>query len=717
MKNLILLTVLFYSLTLVVFSQEDYKEARLLDMYENYTELPREVAFLHLNKSVYVKGELLAFQAYILDKNTRVLSAETTNLYVTISDTLGQELKQKLFRVHQGSSHGSFEIDSIFTGGQYVIKAYTNWMRNFKEQNFYIQNFKVLDPDDDPSITRVSDSVNIDAQFLPEGGQLIANIKNTMGVSLKDAKGYGIPGIKGVVVDEDNQLITSFKTNDLGFSKFYLIPEVTKAYFAELTVNGKKQKIPIDKPVQKGIAVELQDLKNKVALAFRTNTETILDRKRGYQLAIHNGFNFKITEVAFPKNEMENLKVIPYKDLDPGLNIFTLLDRYNEPILERLFFKYEGSSRIKTKNYLVEKAGDSLVVSLNYQGIDTSLLHALSISVLPENTQSYTAHHNLMSYTSLQPYVRGYIENARYYFEDPSPEKRYDLDLLLLNQGWSSYNWRTIYNDPPDYIHDFENGIGFTANLRGKSGAQLLRYPSQGGATEIINLTAGETAFQRNAIFPQDGDKIRIGEILPDGKVIKPGLNVLFNPSSVPPLNVSMAALMIKEDNYTLTTPNIPDAYFEKVERLDEVILTEKKAYTRVERLRNATSGKVEVFDQDTRIKYRYFSNYISQRGYIVDEGYYEQMSVGGLGSGLFRIVNRIQSTLSRGGAGNISTEQFANNDEASLPSGTRDQITSGMVPAIYLNDILLSDFSVLYRFEMSQVDYIEVDRYGLGGG
>jgi len=716
-KKFKLISILVSLLTLVAFSQENYKEAQLVDMYESYTELPRELAFVHLNKSVYIKGELLAFQAFILDKNTKELSQETANLYVTISDTLGRQLKKKLFRVNQGSSQGSFEIDSLFSSGQYIIRAYTNWMRNFKEQNFYIQNFKVLDPADNGSTTTTFDGEVIEAQFLPEGGNLVANIKNTVGVTLKDARGFGLSAVTGNVVDEKNKLITTFKTNELGFSKFYLSPETSKSYFAVLTVNGNKQQFPLEHVENEGIVVELQDLRTKVALAFRTNIHTSIDRKKGYQLAIHNGTNLKITDVSFSKNTMEVLKVIPYSDLDPGLNIFTLLDRYNEPILERLYFKHEGIKQLKIQKQRVKRIGDSLIVSLNYPHIDTTQLNTVSISVLPKNTQSYSAHHNLRSYISLQPYVRGYIENARYYFEDHSTKKSYDLDLLLITQGWSSYNWKTIYNDPPDYNYDFENGIGFTANLRGKSGAQLLRYPNQGGATEIITLSGEETAFQRNSIFPIEGDKIRIGEILPDGKVIKPSLNVLFNPSSIPALNVNMASLIIKEDHFLLNSPSTPDALFDKVEKLDEVILTEKKAYTRIEKLRNATSGKVEIFDEDTRMKYRYFANYISQRGYIVDEGFYEQIDVGGLGSGIFRIVNRIQSTLTRGGAGNISTDQYANNDEASLPSGTRDQITSGMVPTIYLNDILLSDFSVLYRFEMSQVDYIEVDRYGLGGG
>ena len=719
MKNTVFITSIFCLLFYPLKAQENYKEANLLNLYNQYTELPREVAFLHLNKTTYIKGELLGFKAYVLDKNTKEASTETANLYVTISDTLGRPVKKQLFRVNQGTSQGNFEIDSLFSGGQYTIKAYTNWMRNFKEPNFFIQNFKVLDPAESPSVENTDSADTIEAHFLPEGGHLVQGIKNIVGVALKDSHGFGLSAVKGAVVDKAQNTITTFKTNDLGFAKFYLSPKPGENYTALLSTNGNSKTFPIESAEDKGITIELKDLKDKVALAFRTNSATSIDRRKGYQLAIHNGANLKIADVKFPKNQVEVLKVIPYADLDTGLTIFTLLDHFNEPILERLFYKHEGQGPLKSENKFYRNQGDSLLINIGYKNIDATKLNSFSISVLPKNTQSYTADHNMFSYTTLQPYVRGYVEKAWYYFEDSSARRRYDLDLLLLNQGWSSYNWQTIFNDPPDYNYDFEKGISFTANLRDKSGGQLLRYPSQGGITEVINLSAEETSFQRSALFPVEGDKVRLGEILPDGKVTKPKLVVLFDPSSIPPLNIAINALNTKTENKFLTSEGFPDEAFGNVERLDEVILTEKKEYTRLEKLKHATSGNVEIFEEKTRIKYRYFSNYISQRGYIVDEGYYEQIgsdNPGLLTTGIFRIVNRIQSTLSRGGAGNIPSELFADHDDAA-PPGTRDQITSGMIPSIYLNGILLSDLSVLYRFDMSQVDYIEVDRYGLGGG
>ena len=46
--------------------------------FNEYVNLPREVAFAHLNKSLYLKGETIGFSVYVLDKNTKKQSKKRT---------------------------------------------------------------------------------------------------------------------------------------------------------------------------------------------------------------------------------------------------------------------------------------------------------------------------------------------------------------------------------------------------------------------------------------------------------------------------------------------------------------------------------------------------------------------------------------------------------------------------------------------------------------
>ena len=99
--------------------------------------LPREVVFVHLNKSVYIKGEAVGFKAYVLDKDTKKRSLETKNLYCTILDEDENIVKQQMIRIQEGVGNGIIELDSLFTSGNYLFKAYTNWMRNFSEAQLF----------------------------------------------------------------------------------------------------------------------------------------------------------------------------------------------------------------------------------------------------------------------------------------------------------------------------------------------------------------------------------------------------------------------------------------------------------------------------------------------------------------------------------------------------------------------------------------------------
>ncbi|WP_299520604.1 hypothetical protein, partial [Winogradskyella sp.] len=65
---------LFFLLANVSVTKSHAQSEPVVDAYEDYTEAPREIAYVHLNKSTYIKGEMMGFTAYLLDKATKSLS-------------------------------------------------------------------------------------------------------------------------------------------------------------------------------------------------------------------------------------------------------------------------------------------------------------------------------------------------------------------------------------------------------------------------------------------------------------------------------------------------------------------------------------------------------------------------------------------------------------------------------------------------------------------
>ncbi|QBA63158.1 hypothetical protein [Muriicola soli] len=415
----------------------------LLPAFEMYSELPREVVFVHLNKSVYIKGEGIGFKAYVLEKGSKKRSLETKNLYCVIQDSLGRDVKKQLIRIENGVGSGLIRLDSTFTTGSYRFKAYTNWMRNFSEPNYFEQNLTIIDPDKTEEIVAEEKELQIDAQFLPESGHALVGVNAIYGVVIKDEKGFGFPFLEGKVEDTAGKVVAIFKLNSFGIGRFALIPKQGTNYFATFRINNQDFKIPVDYIEKQGVSCTVQDLRDKLGLIINARLNEERQKNQRFLLSIHNGDSIKAVDISFAEQQ-QVIKVFPKKDLYPGINVFTLFNQAGTPVFERLYFNHEGIVTHEITRPEHSFDNDSIQVSFSVKGIDPKYWNSLSVSVLPEKTEAYKGHHNLPSYTLLTPYLRGPVENAAYYFTDQTPRKAYELDNLLLTQGWSSYQWNTI---------------------------------------------------------------------------------------------------------------------------------------------------------------------------------------------------------------------------------------------------------------------------------
>jgi len=669
------LTFFFFLIVISSFSQSTSSD-NLEKTFIEYTQLPRELVYTHLNKSVYIKGETLAFSAYVFDKTDKRLSKLTTNLYCSISDEEGKTIKSELVLVNEGVANGSFSVDSLFSSGNYVFKAYTNWMKNFDEQNFYMQNIKVIDPEIESNVIPKVISSKLDAQFLPEGGHLLANTENTVGVVIKDELGFGIPNLECQLISGNDEII-NFKTNQFGIGKFMFIPVDGKNYRVSVNFEGTKQIFNIDSAELSGVTFSLGDLHDKVVLRIATNKSTLsIIQNKPYKLTIHNGFEFKTTFFEF-NDDLNVTKYIDYDDLFTGINIFTVFNENNIPILERMFFKYDGINFIHTNEATYKKSADSIEISVPFKDVNLSLPNHFSISVLPAGTKSYNHHHNIISSTYLQPYVKGFIENATYYFTDINRRKQYELDNLLLTQGWSSYDWNKIFYYPPNTSFEFETGISFKAIDNFSKTMKFVIYPSAYNDLEIFEISNENNTFERKGLFPFDGEKIRLSEINKKDIVNKARLYLQFYPSKIPDI-----------DNYTKTLPLKEMVFYDlsssqyllanswtEYEQLEEVLIEVNKTQEKFEKLQRSIYGNVDIFD-DTKRKIHFdLASYLRTKGYSVSQ------------------FNNEFTITRRGGA-------FRNRS-----------------PIVYIDNRLILDTSELNMYNMDMVDYVIIDDTGFGEG
>src|SRR5690606_628765 len=110
----------------------------LLERLQGYAKAyPEEKVYLHLDKPYYTVGDDIWFKGYVTIGAYNNLSGLSKILYVDLigpEDNIVQSIRLPLIA---GVTMGDFQLADSLAEGNYRIRAYTNWMRNFDHDIFY----------------------------------------------------------------------------------------------------------------------------------------------------------------------------------------------------------------------------------------------------------------------------------------------------------------------------------------------------------------------------------------------------------------------------------------------------------------------------------------------------------------------------------------------------------------------------------------------------
>ena len=106
------------------------------------SRLPQEKPYLHFDKPYYAFGDTMWFKAYLLQPTS--YSTRSGILYADIANDSGKLISQYRLIISNGLCPGNIPLDTtIFTEGNYTLRAYTSWMRNFPEEQYWYSHFYI----------------------------------------------------------------------------------------------------------------------------------------------------------------------------------------------------------------------------------------------------------------------------------------------------------------------------------------------------------------------------------------------------------------------------------------------------------------------------------------------------------------------------------------------------------------------------------------------
>jgi hypothetical protein len=446
-----------------------------IDNYKkNNIEIPFEKVYLHLDRFYYSAGEDVWIKAYLVDAVTNKLSYNSTNLNIEFISSGSKIIKRLLLRIDNGVGAGDFHLGDSIPSGNYLIRAYTNWMQNFGDVFFFEKEIVVENQKEVKSLNQSDyeeSNANVDVQFFPESGPLIENVYTLLGFKAVNSSGYGC-SVTGWVFSSLGDTIASFASTHLGMGSFLFLPKKGVKYFASgYAGNGNPFRVELPNASETGYSIKVSDInKDYFRVTIKTNQETLDKFPLKDMLIVGSSHNSLCITAKVKVKAINNPIILPKMEFPEGIALITLIDSTGKTYCERMNYVYSK------QNYSISIIPDHKVyaprqkVTLQIAVKDTSnnpVSANLSVSVVDGNQiAGFEKKSDVSSYLLLESELKGYVEQPFYYFDTTNNGRYQALDNLLLTQGWRNFVWNNLSDKAIKYDYAAEEGITVSGRLR-----------------------------------------------------------------------------------------------------------------------------------------------------------------------------------------------------------------------------------------------------------
>lgn len=380
-----------------------------------------------------------------------------------------------------------------------------------------------------------------DVQFFPEGGNMLSGVPAKIAFKAIGTDGLSVD-VKGEVVDNNGRRVAELSTSHLGMGVFEFTPAAGLSYKASLTyADGSKGTLPLPAAGNEGYVLNVIGTDpNRVIVSVASNKP--ISEKLNL-IAQSNGRVCYAAKTTVGETTFSS--VIPVSKFPSGIIQFTLFSATGEPLNQRLVFVHGHDMLNIGLNAGNQSQAPRSPVTLNFEAKSADGkpdMSSLSVAVINESIVPVDedAENNIFASLLLSSDIKGYIEKPAYYFNGITPQKRADLDVLMLTQGYHRFEWKNLAEGTPQ-ADRFAAEKTFTisgrvTNLSGK--------PVSGGKISLLNFNDG--LFKLDTVTDANGRFAFTDIIYPDSikfllqaRTAKNKKDVMIKLDTIPPVAAS----------------------------------------------------------------------------------------------------------------------------------------------------------------------------------
>lgn len=559
-----------------------------------FAQSPREKVYLHTDKNSYISGDTIWFKSYLMNALTQKPSTRSGIEYVELIDKDKKCLKRLALHTTYGTSYGEIAVDTSYSTGKYVLRAYTNWMQNLGDSLFFQKAITISRLKDGcfitasgPQIQQGNDSTNIrqtfslsdetgaplvlapvnffvkdtqgkilqhrtlytngsgelttdyalsrqqithgisveigrskddiiykqnlfkgkdiDLQFLPESGHLIAGQSNEIGFKAVGADGKGVD-VSGIIKDNTGKEIARFKSLYKGMGVVSFTVQANKTYVAILD-NG--QQISLPQSENSGTIVHIEcDNKDTNDISVGLTVKATPDLQGKNYVILGSSRGKEIYRGLLTIGDSSFSTYLPKNIFPTGVASFRLINDKNQIVNERPFFvDNKDELRIKlTTPQQTYHTHDSIPVTITVKDKDNHpVVGSFSLAVTDNNQvyKDFTKDQTLLSYILLQSDLCGTIETPNYYFFNQNDTTSQALDALMLTQGFVRYDWDTTkFRFQAEPVFEVKGRVTNGFN-KGVKNAKLILMSTDKKFTIVKDTTTDSKGYFTFTGFPR----------------------------------------------------------------------------------------------------------------------------------------------------------------------------------------------------------------------
>lgn len=276
------------------------------------------------------------------------------------------------------------------------------------------------------------------AQFLPEGGNLIADIEQVIAFKAVGIDGHSVE-VEGSIFTKAGTKVCDIHTEYNGMGKFKFTAQAGESYIANLSTKdgiSRSFTLPAAKPSGCVIKLVPEHATNSVLFCVLTTS----DYPRAQLAAIVQSRGI----VNYVVEDLTRAMRIPLDKLRSGVAQITLVNKVSNKVMAQRLFFVRGKVATATITPSVKKFAPRENVLLDFSIKNSAgnaakgdfVVSVTDADLLKEDKNA----DNIFSYMLLNSELKGHIENPKYYFEASDATRDNHLDLVMLTHGWRRYD-------------------------------------------------------------------------------------------------------------------------------------------------------------------------------------------------------------------------------------------------------------------------------------